>query len=200
MDNNSNPKTGEPVPLPNLKKVAKTKRGIAAIAMFAAYYIGRALDVIGWLQTVATLRPYLGQVSLVSTYAAEIGGWIGAHFGSIIVTSVSLGLFAWAAQDVAEKERQNPPANLILWSTTIRWVAIGSPPYNWETATDRSLNPQVALIARFVNRAKAIPVGDAENVRADIIFRAANGNHAASHPAPWLFCPSPIVSFAVGAT
>lgn len=187
------------MPLPNLKKVAKTKRGITAIVIAAAYVIVNGINILGWFETAATIKPLLNHVSVVSEYSDAIGVWVGAHFGAIVVGLFCIGLFTWAARDVAEQEREDPPANLILSFTTIRQVAIGGPPYNWEIATIESPNPQVGLVARFANRAKTFPVGIAHDVRADIIFENADGNKVASHPAPWLFRSSPVVSFEVGA-
>ena len=186
------------VPVPNLKKIAKTKRGIAAIALAVTWFLW-LVGIVGDFQTITSFRPYLHYASALSTYGAIVGAWAGQHLISIIGIGISVGLFVWAARDVAAQEREDPPANMISSFTTIRRVAIGNPPYNWEIATTQSLDPQVALVARFANRARTIPVGVAHNVRADIFFEDADGSYVASHPAPWLFCPSPIVTFDVGA-
>lgn len=158
------------------------------------------MGIFGDFQTIVGFKPYLHYALVLPTYGAIVGTWVGAHFVSICGIAISAGLFTWAARDVAERERQEPPPNLILSSTTFRYVTIGGPPYNWENATFGSVDPQVGLVARFANRAKSIPVGVAEDVRADIAFEDAAGNHVVSHPAPWLYCSSPNISFAVGAT
>lgn len=199
MDKNSMSTAGGTMPLPNLKKVVKTRKGLAAVMVGGILFIVHAVNALGWFETVATIRPLLNQAAVVSGYGAAIGVWIGAHFVSIVVATICIGLFTWAARDVAAQDREEPSANVILLFTTLRQVAIGDPPYNWENATLRSEGIQVGLVARFANLAKSIPVGIAHNVRADVTFEDTNGNRVASHPAPWLYRSSPNVSFDVGA-
>lgn len=187
------------MPLPSLKKVVKTRKGIAALIVGVTWFFW-AVGMIGDFETIIGIRPYLHYSAVVPTYGVIIGAWVGAHFASIVAVGVCVGLFTWAARDVARQEHEGPSPNMILASTTFFYVAKGDPPYNWEHATLRSVDSEVGLIARFTNRAKAVPVGAANSVRADIVFENREGNHVTSFPAPWLYCSNPVIPFAVGAT
>jgi hypothetical protein len=117
-----------------LKKLAQSPKGITGAIVLVIWYLNSSLDLIGKIQTVEFLAPYAGKLK-IDEIPHQIGNLIGDHFGLVLSVLVGVGLIAWSANDIAREEKEDPRANIVLVYATLRFVAIGDRPYNWENAT-----------------------------------------------------------------